>query len=85
MDEKKTSDGTPWALGSKIAYLGAVVGVLKRVAGFEESYKRYSAKYTEMARVKDAERKENRMTTSEEKRFVDWPRLQDALKDAAAR
>jgi hypothetical protein len=67
--------GEPWSLSSKLVYVGAVAGVLRRLEGFVKEHADYSARYTALHQTYDEIRKENRLTTAEREKFVPWPTL----------
>jgi hypothetical protein len=65
----------PWSISSKIAYMGAITGALRRAQGFAREYAEYSKKFATLQKQYDEERKTNRLTATEEKKFIPWPTL----------
>ena len=68
-----------------MGYLGSVVGVLKRVDGFKETYEKLSQVFTERSSLVQDKAKDNRMNPRERKTFVEWPELEAALKARRAK
>ena len=68
--------GQPWSLASKIVYMSAITGTLRRTPEFDGPYKKYSKLFATLHKKYDTDRKDNKMTTSEEAKFITWSALQ---------
>ena len=68
--------GQPWSLASKIVYMSAITGTLRRIPGFEKQYAQYGKLFATLHKKYDSERKDNKMTPAEESKFITWSALQ---------
>ena len=72
-------DNKPWAPNTKIGYLTAVVGVLKRAKGFDEPYQKLSEELTKRSTKVEEARRGNLLTEREAENYIRWPDLQAYL------
>lgn len=68
--------GQPWSLASKIVYMSAITGTMRRLPGFERQYAQYSKIFAKLHKEYDIGRKDNKLTPAEESKFIPWPTLQ---------
>jgi hypothetical protein len=68
--------GQPWSLASKIVYMSAITGTMRRIPGFEKQYAQYGKLFATLHKKYDSERKGNTMTPAEESKFITWSALQ---------
>ena len=71
--------GEEWTISSKIAYLGSLVALTSRTAGFEDAYRKYSEIYNRLAEQYRAKRDENRITPAEAGRLLPWDQIVSGL------
>ena len=67
--------GQPWSLASKIVYMSAITGTMRRIPGFDKQYKQYGKLFATLHKEYDMERKENKMSPAEEAKFITWSAL----------
>ena len=68
--------GQPWSLASKIVYMSAITGTMRRIPGFEKQYAQYGKLFATLHKKYDSERKGNTMSPAEESKFITWSALQ---------
>ena len=68
--------GQPWSLASKIVYMSAITGTLRRTPELVKPYKKYSKLFATLHKKYDTDRKDNKMSAAEESKFITWSALQ---------
>jgi hypothetical protein len=67
----------PWEIGTRRSYLGAIVGTLRRIQGYDVQYKIYGDLHIALIKQIEENRKLNKLTDRELKNYRKWDWIQD--------